>query len=209
MGEELVRPGRECRKCGENRRSRMVTSARSTDGHAMECKACDSAGGKEWYAANRERHYANGKAWAEANPERVRELRKAWADANIEKVRERARAYRAANPEKGRAWRAANPERHALNNRIQSSRRRARETDAGSFTRDEFLAVCEQADQWVCAVCSGPAEHIDHIIPIARGGANEVENLQWLCAPCNRSKGARRMSEWLPGRLSELAKETE
>ncbi len=30
----------------------------------------------------------------------------------------------------------------------------------------------------------------DHIIPLALGGASTPENLQLLCAPCNREKGA-------------------
>ncbi|MGO9901714.1 MAG: HNH endonuclease [Solirubrobacteraceae bacterium] len=29
------------------------------------------------------------------------------------------------------------------------------------------------------------------MIPISRGGANTVRNLQLLCETCNRSKGAR------------------
>jgi 5-methylcytosine-specific restriction endonuclease McrA len=29
----------------------------------------------------------------------------------------------------------------------------------------------------------------DHVIPVARGGSNEVDNLQILCATCNRKKG--------------------
>lgn len=31
----------------------------------------------------------------------------------------------------------------------------------------------------------------DHIIPVSRGGANTVRNVQLLCQLCNRSKGAR------------------
>jgi len=41
-----------------------------------------------------------------------------------------------------------------------------------------------------CGRTDGPL-HIDHITPIARGGSNELANLQVLCAPCNRAKGAR------------------
>lgn len=32
---------------------------------------------------------------------------------------------------------------------------------------------------------------IDHVIPVARGGANNIENLQLLCGKCNSAKGAR------------------
>lgn len=31
----------------------------------------------------------------------------------------------------------------------------------------------------------------DHIVPLAEGGINDVTNLQLLCGPCNREKGAR------------------
>ena len=32
---------------------------------------------------------------------------------------------------------------------------------------------------------------LDHVFPVARGGPDGEDNLQVLCSPCNRSKGAR------------------
>ena len=41
-----------------------------------------------------------------------------------------------------------------------------------------------------CANC-GAGENLvlDHVIPIAKGGLSRLENLQLLCAECNRIKG--------------------
>ena len=33
--------------------------------------------------------------------------------------------------------------------------------------------------------------HVDHIMPLARGGPNTLDNLQLLCARCNLAKGAK------------------
>ena len=42
-----------------------------------------------------------------------------------------------------------------------------------------------------CVRCGATAElQYDHIIPLARGGADSAENLQLLCASCDRAKGA-------------------
>jgi 5-methylcytosine-specific restriction endonuclease McrA len=56
--------------------------------------------------------------------------------------------------------------------------------------RDVRLAVFER-DGGCCVECgSGFEIQYDHVIPVALGGAGTVENLQILCAPCNRAKGA-------------------
>jgi len=51
--------------------------------------------------------------------------------------------------------------------------------------------VFEQHDS-VCQHC-GATENltVDHIVPLAKGGTNELDNLQPLCKSCNSSKGAR------------------
>lgn len=42
-----------------------------------------------------------------------------------------------------------------------------------------------------CAACgSDELLQFDHVIPVVLGGASTPENLQLLCAPCNRDKGA-------------------
>lgn len=47
-------------------------------------------------------------------------------------------------------------------------------------------------DEWACKHCGATdALQIDHIHPIARGGSDDMDNLQTLCSPCNSRKGAR------------------
>jgi 5-methylcytosine-specific restriction endonuclease McrA len=52
-----------------------------------------------------------------------------------------------------------------------------------------YLALVENFGG-ICANC-GLSEKlvIDHILSIAKGGLSEIENLQLLCADCNRLKG--------------------
>ncbi len=49
-----------------------------------------------------------------------------------------------------------------------------------------------QRDGGRCAQC-GSRERLefDHIVPVSRGGSSTVRNLELLCEPCNRAKGAR------------------
>jgi 5-methylcytosine-specific restriction endonuclease McrA len=45
-----------------------------------------------------------------------------------------------------------------------------------------------------CAICSASlkhGDHLDHILPLARGGRHEPGNLQLLCPPCNLHKSDR------------------
>ena len=52
--------------------------------------------------------------------------------------------------------------------------------------RSEVLAI------GLCAHCgSSESLEVDHIEPVTRGGSNERDNLQALCATCNRKKGNR------------------
>jgi hypothetical protein len=53
-------------------------------------------------------------------------------------------------------------------------------------------------DDYTCGYCGsfiGPYE-VDHIHPVSRGGSDEFDNLICSCVSCNRSKGAKLVSEW-------------
>jgi tetratricopeptide (TPR) repeat protein len=56
---------------------------------------------------------------------------------------------------------------------------------------EEVRHAVWRRDEARCAQC-GSQENLeyDHIIPVSRGGANTERNLQLLCEPCNRCKGA-------------------
>jgi 5-methylcytosine-specific restriction endonuclease McrA len=44
-------------------------------------------------------------------------------------------------------------------------------------------------------MCGGRFEHIDHIIPLSRGGRHSIGNLAPACAACNLKKGYKYLVE--------------
>lgn len=46
------------------------------------------------------------------------------------------------------------------------------------------------AEQPLCP-CGVPSEHVDHIVPVVRGGTSERDNLQALCRACHEEKTSR------------------
>lgn len=69
---------------------------------------------------------------------------------------------------------------------IRSAKRRLR-MYANLFTRDLRKTMLTESS--FCIVCKSKEKlHLDHIIPITKGGRNEVSNIQLLCSKCNISK---------------------
>jgi 5-methylcytosine-specific restriction endonuclease McrA len=62
----------------------------------------------------------------------------------------------------------------------------------GSHTPDEIKELIRR-QKGRCAYCSKSIRkgyHVDHVIPLARGGSNWITNIAMACARCNTSKGA-------------------
>ena len=57
------------------------------------------------------------------------------------------------------------------------------------------LEVLER-DGWTCRYCGGWANQCDHVVPRAKGGTDDTDNLVAACGRCNRRKGAQTPKEW-------------
>lgn len=55
---------------------------------------------------------------------------------------------------------------------------------------DSLFVDIGRRDGFLCAMCghAGNNLQIDHITPVAKGGTNDLGNLQLLCPPCNLAK---------------------
>jgi 5-methylcytosine-specific restriction endonuclease McrA len=64
-----------------------------------------------------------------------------------------------------------------------------RHSAEGSYTQDEWEALCVRYD-YKCLSCRKKKPlTVDHIKPLSKGGTNYIDNIQPLCKPCNSSKG--------------------
>ena len=65
---------------------------------------------------------------------------------------------------------------------------------------DNIKKGLAQFQEYRCMFCGArrklPNLQIDHITPVVRGGSNETQNLQLLCAPCNQRKGMQTNEEF-------------
>lgn len=65
-----------------------------------------------------------------------------------------------------------------------------------SISKKKLIAVMQKSNS-TCVACGSTEDlHVDHIIPLSRGGTNDLDNLQMLCSRCNLSKGTKTMEEW-------------
>jgi 5-methylcytosine-specific restriction endonuclease McrA len=181
---------RTCTKCGiEKPTGDFYTNL-------SQCKSCKSQQGKETYQrhkkAIRERH----KAYYQEHKYWFKEYQKKWHKANYEKRREsalaRARSSRQEYPEilreRYRVWAKNNPDKTTANNH----RRRARLTGVGgTYTAQEWVDLCDWYDNRCLSCGETTTLTVDHVVPIAKGGTNSIDNIQPLCGSCNSRKGAK------------------
>ncbi len=98
--------------------------------------------------------------------------------------------------DKRRKYRRKNQERYRTHHRNRIAKQR--ELD-GSHSIDDINQMWDN-QLGRCIYCKDRLAfgyHVDHIIPISRGGTNFPSNLQLLCQPCNTRKHTKTHDEFL------------
>ena len=154
--------------------------------------------GKKWYKEN-PIYY---KKWQKNNPEKVKNARKKyylgntykeWAAENKEKIRKKNKKYYSENKEKAKIfrkkWQRNNPEKVREENFRRRTNGKIEKGVIAKIINENILKygiiTCEKCKK---QCLSSYDYHVDHIVPISKGGTNDCGNLQVLCAYCNLSK---------------------
>lgn len=196
-----LKDGKPCKRCG--------SSDWYSDG---KCKKCKREAVRQWAKNNPERKAEYKRRWAKENPKKKDQ----WAKNNPEKNAEKTRRWRMRNPEQdaaiSRRWKTNNPERAAatkrqwqMDNRDKraavASRRRTQKTKAGgSYTAAEWKSLVEHyAGKCLCCGRNDVKLTADHVIPVAKGGSSNIDNIQPLCQSCNSRKKDKAI-DYRPGK---------
>jgi 5-methylcytosine-specific restriction endonuclease McrA len=187
------------------------------------CVGCSPAIQKAWYDKRPKKEKKPSKnLWKD--PEYKRAYFRQWRKDNLDQSSEIKRKWRSKNPGYGTQWSRDHPEvahnyyqnnkaKVAVTTRIWRRKNRAKcqayglnywarlKNAPGSFTEQDVEAILEQ-QQYRCAAPHCQTDilrsfHIDHILPLSRGGSNWPDNLQALCKSCNSQKKDKTMDEWL------------
>lgn len=133
---------------------------------------------------NRERVRANERAIYWDNPDKFRVKSNNYNKTHRLEKAAYIRQWRADNVEHMRAW-----ERNRYHNNPEINRKKKERARQKRFGDIDIHLVYER-DGAICRYCgntNGPF-HIDHMIPLSRGGLNTLENLTVACKTCNLRK---------------------
>jgi 5-methylcytosine-specific restriction endonuclease McrA len=170
---------------------------------------------KAYYLANAEKARARTSAWRKANPERAKEAVSRHYAANRDAVLAYSKEYRTENAERiaaakrteqYRQYKSEYDKKYRCENldrvRAKKVARRAIQLSApGRFSAEDVRELLKaQGSKCANLTCRKPIKrrsyHIDHVVPLSKGGSNWPDNLQLLCPACNLRKQAKPPEQW-------------
>lgn len=161
---------------------------------------------RKWRKANPEKASEHKRKWRREHPEKVAERMRKWREANPEKKAEYNRNWREEHAKYSRKWYKAHRENqieysrkyyeaHPEKARARNAKRRALKRNATVGDREaiqHIYDIAANAKRVRCYLCGGlipkGERHVDHIVPLSKGGLHTASNLAVTCAQCNLNK---------------------
>lgn len=163
---------------------------------------------------NPESTKAASQKYKQRYPDRLQKSAELYRQRHPRRVIESQRLYREAHRERrredGRLCRAKYRQLHPDKVRASQQKNRAKRLAApGEFSGADLKALFVK-QQGCCYYCGSKIKkqkdkvtwHVDHYIPLSRGGTNDTSNLVIACQPCNSRKWNKMPWEWMPERFS-------
>ncbi len=199
---EAISMKRICKDCGIEKDITEYYFRKERGIYRLECKPC-------WTSKN----YTKQKARLASDPvkaetERMRcitRFKERWDSDPVFKAHRKALQIKFNNSEKGKAAKSASDKRYrATENGKEAAKRGSRiynlrSRAAGEVCWDDVMNLIS-AQNSKCYYCDDDLDgqfHVDHKIPVSRGGSSDKENLAITCPHCNRSKGAKTDTEFI------------
>ena len=199
-----------CKKCSDERRAAWG-KANPDRHHAIQKRYYDTHTEqiKQYYLATREQRREKERVHREKHRDRFRDYLRRYYQEHKERLNQLGREYYrqhrdemiAANTRRQRGhpkrkeWVRRYAQKHPDKLLAQSHLRRARkQANGGTYTPEQWEALKNTYDHR--CLCCGKREPdikltLDHVVPLSRGGSNDISNIQPLCRFCNTSKGSR------------------
>lgn len=150
-----------------------------------QCCFCSYLNVMKISSENREKYSQKSRNYYKANKKNQLAKSKIYREKNKKQILEKRKEYRQNNKQMIRA---------NLHNR-KAKKRGNGGTHTGKEAEDLLIK-----QKYICVYCPQKLKennrHKDHIIPLALGGTNNIDNIQWLCPKCNLSKGAKHPIDW-------------
>lgn len=190
-----------CTKCKTKKSSNeFYKCSSSPDGLQYICKDCK----RRYNEEHRNERAQYVREYNDEHRDTLKKHRMKYRAATRDKERSYKRIYRKIRRKEINAYNRSYYAKHCDDRRDKIreknfKRRVMRRLAPGDFVSSDVPKIFKRQSGkcFYCGVILDSKKYdIDHVIPLSRGGTNNIENVVIACTHCNRSKGNKLLNEW-------------